>query len=96
MLVGSRDAPITATDTRKEERAERGDRGDTLAQLQAGRRALGLVQREIDLHVAACIGFMDRVPGFPEDFSHGQIVSVCDRPQFGEASVYGEHRQPFE
>ncbi len=39
---------------------------------------------------------MDRIPGFPEDFAHGQIVSVCDRPQPGEAPVYGEHRQPFE
>ena len=82
--------------TRIEERSERGGRGDTLAQLQAGRRALGRVQRELDLHVAAFIAFMDGVSGFPEHFTHGQIVSVCDRPQSGEASVYGQHRQPFE
>ncbi len=56
----------------------------------------GRVQRELDVHIAAFIGFMGREPGFPEDFAHGRIVSVCDRPQSGETSVYSQHRQPFE
>ena len=47
--------------TRIEERSERGGRGDPLAQLQARRRALGRMQRELDLHVAAFIAFLDGV-----------------------------------